>query len=68
VVRYQSVVSSAILELLSFAWSAATVHVRGCTGTTVSAILTHITYTHAPAAGRYKPNSITLSCWFASTS
>jgi len=40
-VWYQSVVSSTTLELLRFAWSAATVHVRGCTGTTVSAQRSH---------------------------
>jgi len=47
----QSVVSAATLRLLGSAQNVATVHVRGCTGTTVT-ILTYFTYTRAPTARR----------------
>jgi len=38
----QSVVSSATLRLLGFAQNGATVHVRGCTGTTVNTVRLHL--------------------------
>jgi len=40
------------LRLLGFAWNETTVHVSGCTGTTVITKLTYFTYTHSPAACR----------------
>jgi len=59
--EHESVFSAATLRLLSFAHrTGATVHVCGCTGTTVNTIPTSLTRTHLLLAGN---DTVPISMW-----